>query len=61
MVKVPESVEEVKTIECVERQVELDAIALFGNSHEFPPVAGSFVTESATEAEPETTAHEAKA
>ena len=53
MAKVPESLEEVKTMECVERQVELDAIALYGNSHEFPPLAGSFVTQEPGEAEPQ--------
>ena len=42
MPKVPETIDEVKTIECEERQVELDAIALYGNSQEFPAVAGSF-------------------
>jgi hypothetical protein len=41
----PKSEEEVKTLDREERQVELDAIALYGNSQEFPSVANSFVHE----------------
>jgi hypothetical protein len=47
----PKSEEEVKTLERTERQVELDAIALYGNSQEFPSLANAFVREETLMAE----------
>ena len=41
----PKSEEEVKTLDRTERQVELDAIALYGNSQEFPSISNAFVQE----------------
>jgi hypothetical protein len=38
----PKSEEEVKTLDRTERQVELDAIALYSNNQEFPSVSNAF-------------------
>jgi hypothetical protein len=38
----PQSAEEIKNKECVERQDEMDAIAAFEARREFPPVSGAF-------------------
>lgn len=35
--------EDLKVKECIERQVEMDAIASYGNQRAFPSVAGAFV------------------
>jgi hypothetical protein len=47
----PRSEEEVKTLDRTERQVELDAIALYGNSHEFPSVSNAFAQEESRPSE----------
>jgi hypothetical protein len=47
----PKSEEEVKTLDRTERQVELDAIALYGNSQEFPSVSYAFVQEGIARSE----------
>jgi len=51
MPKIPESVDEVKTLESAERQAEMDAIALYGSSQAFPDVAGSYLEEMSSEHE----------
>jgi hypothetical protein len=50
----PKSEEDLRSLDRTERQVELDAIALYGNSQEFPPVANAYVhpEEPATEPNP---------
>jgi hypothetical protein len=45
----PQSEEEVRTLDRTERQVELDAIALYGNSQEFPSVSNSFAQDETFE------------
>jgi hypothetical protein len=47
----PKSEEEVKTLDRTERQVELDAIALYGNSQEFPSLSNAFVQEETARSE----------
>ena len=55
----PKSEEEVKTLDRTERQVELDAIALYGNSQEFPPLSNAFVLEETVMTEAGSTSTEA--
>jgi len=38
----PTSEEELRSLDRTERQVELDAIALYLNSREFPPIANAY-------------------
>ena len=45
MATTPKSEEEVKTLDRTERQVELDAIALYGNCQEFPSLSNAFARE----------------
>ena len=41
MTTTPQSTDDVKTMEQTERRVDLDAIGLYGNTQEFPSVAGA--------------------
>jgi hypothetical protein len=59
MATTSKSQEEVKTLEREERQVELEAIALYGNSQEFPSVANSFAHEDPSASEPGSASGEA--
>jgi hypothetical protein len=43
MTTYPMSEEELRRLDRTERQVELDAIALYLNSREFPPIANAYV------------------
>ena len=43
MTTYPKSEEELRRLDRTERQVEMDAIALYLNSREFPPIANAYV------------------